>query len=87
MTYILSVNAFQVANSAVERPVSLDGGGGEGTIEIPLSFSPVSLGFGVFQALTSGEVTFNLTGDLDVDTPYGPLSIPIEETQRLSFQR
>jgi LEA14-like dessication related protein len=86
MTYAVSVNSTQVAGSAVEKPVSIAADGGEGTIEIPVSFSPVNLGLGLFQALTSGEATFAVTGDMSVETPYGPLTMPVEETRRLSFQ-
>jgi len=87
MSYTLSVNHSRVAGSTMEKPVSFAAGGGEGTIEIPVSFSPVNLGLGLFQALMSGEATFSLKGNMDVSTPYGPLAIPVDETQRLSFQK
>jgi len=87
LQYALSLNGSPVANSAVEKPVTVAADGGEGSVEIPFSFAPIALGFGVFQALTSGEATFGLAGDLDVKTPYGPLSMPIRETRKLTFQR
>jgi LEA14-like dessication related protein len=87
MTYTLSVNNSQVVSSAVEEPVSFAADGGEGTIEIPVSFSPINMGLSLFQALMSGEATFTVTGDMGVETPYGPLKMPVEETRRVSFRK
>lgn len=80
LTYGLSLGGVEVARSAVTKTVSFDGGGGQGTIEIPISFSPVSLGMGLFRMLSSDESGYAFTGNLSVKTPFGAMVFPIEKT-------
>jgi LEA14-like dessication related protein len=87
LTYGFSLGGVQVAKSSMVKAVSFDAAGGAGTIEIPISFSPVSLGFGLFQMLTSDQAGYEFRGDLKVNTPFGPMTFPLDTTGRAALRR
>lgn len=86
LDYALALGGQTVAEASLARPASLDPGG-SGTIEIPLAFSTVSLGTTVFQALTRGEISYSLTGDADVGTPFGRILLPVASSGQAPVSR
>jgi len=78
--YALSLGDVEVANSAIEQPTALAANGGAGTLQIPLSFSPQQFGLAVFRMLSGGHMGYKLKGIADIGTPYGKMSLPLEQT-------
>ena len=87
LTCALSLGGTRVGSSAVAEAVSLDAAGGAGTLEIPISLSPRSLGSAVFKMLAGRGSDYRLTGDLEVNTPFGPMSIPINKLGKTTFRK
>ena len=48
-------------------------------VSIPIAFSPQSLGIGVFNALIGREAPYGVFGSVDVETRFGPLTLPFNE--------
>lgn len=86
MTYGLTLGKMEVAKSALARPVSLDPNGGEGSVEVPLSFSPRKFGLAALGMLT-GDSSYKLGGEISVKTPYGPMSLPFDRTGKIQLHR
>lgn len=87
MDYALVLAGTPVAEARLVRPVALAADGGSGTLEIPISFSTTSLGVTVFQALARGEIAYALTGQADVETPFGSVRLPFSGVGRTSAAR
>ena len=79
LTYGLSLGETEVANSSLTKAVPFGADGGAGTIDIPISFSPKQMGLAVFQMITGKKAGYTLKGMLDVKTPFGPMSLPINK--------
>lgn len=86
LDYALSLGGAKVAEARVAEPANLEAGG-TGSIQIPLSFSTMTLGTTAFQALTRGDVAYALTGGTDLGTPFGHVELPINSVGRASMSR
>jgi len=86
MAYGLTLGKMEVAKSSLARSVSLDPNGGEGIVEVPISFSPRKFGLAALGMLT-GDSSYKLGGEIDVKTPYGPMSLPFDRTGRIQLHR
>ena len=84
--YNLSLGGTQVANSALAKRVDF-APGGVGTLEIPISFSPASLGMAMLQVLRGENANYALKGAFDVKTPYGPMRLPIDKSGKAQLRR
>jgi len=86
MSYSLMLGTMDVARSSLARPVALGANGGEGTMEIPLSFSPRKFGLAAVAMLT-GNRGYSLTGEVVVKTSYGPMRLPFARSGNISLGR
>jgi LEA14-like dessication related protein len=86
MSYSLMLGTMDVARSSLARPVALGANGGEGTMEIPLSFSPRKFGLAALAMLT-GNRAYSLTGEVVVKTSYGPMRLPFARSGNISLGR
>ncbi len=84
LSYGLSLAGTEVAKSSVRKPVEFSPGE-RSSLEIPISFSPKSLGLAALNLLKGSGASYSLVGDLDVDTPYGPLAMPLNSSGQTSF--
>jgi len=82
MDYVLKLAGAEVASSKLGKRLKLDASGGTGTLKIPLSVSPAAVGVAAFRALTGEKVDYSLRGGLGVDTPFGPLNMPLRSSGR-----
>ena len=48
------------------------------TIELPLTIRPVKLGMAAFQMMHGNSASYRLSGQMNVETPYGPLLMPFD---------
>ncbi len=86
MSYSLMLGSMDVARSSLARPVALGANGGEGTMEIPLSFSPRKFGLAAIGMLT-GNRGYSLSGEIVVKTSYGPMRMPFARSGNISLGR
>ncbi len=86
MSYILTLSSMEVAESSLASPVSLDANDGEGTVEIEISFSPRRFGRAALRLLT-GDTTYQFSGEISVDTRYGPMTLPFDRSGDLKRRR
>ena len=85
MGYDLSLGGSKVVSSRVADAVSFSPGQAQ-TISVPISFSPSSLGLGVFNMLRGEGAGYGLSGSMNVQTPFGPMTLPYSSTGRTSFK-
>ena len=86
MSYSLMLGSMDVARSSLARPVALAANGGEGTMEVPLSFSPRKFGLAALGMLT-GNRSYSMTGEIVVKTSYGPMRLPFAKSGNISLGR
>lgn len=87
LDYALSLGGVDVAKSSLAKAVAFEANGGAGTVEIPIAFSPKSLGLGVLRMLGGNGSAYDLSGTMAVKTPYGKMSLPLEAIGRAGFKR
>lgn len=87
LKYALSLGGTEVANSALARSVAFGADGGTGTVDIPVSFSPKSLGLAVFRMLMGKGSGYELNGDMNANTDFGPMSLPLKGIGNTLFSR
>jgi hypothetical protein len=75
-----------VAGTGLDTATAI-GAGEEGALSVPISFSPSGLGGAVLNLLRGDGSGYEMAGTLDVDTPFGPVSLPFEHAGRTAFQR
>ncbi|MFO8012167.1 MAG: hypothetical protein R6X20_02565 [Phycisphaerae bacterium] len=68
-------------------PVQFAADGGSAVVKLPLSLSPKQLGMAAWQVLTGQGAGYDLTGTMDVTTPYGPMALPIRRIGETVFRK
>jgi len=85
--YRLALADTEIASAKVQQSAKFAEKGGEGDLEIPLSFSPKKLGLAVFQMLMGAEAGYSLDGTMDMQTPYGPIPMPFTSLGKVPFRK
>jgi LEA14-like dessication related protein len=65
----------EVGGSKLSNPVTLPAGQST-TLDIPLSFSPRAAGLGLVNLLKGNQIAYKVSGSMDANTRFGPLSLP-----------
>jgi len=86
LKYDLSLGGKQIASTAIESGASFQPGG-SANLSIPISFSPSSLGLAAFNMLSGEGSGYSIVGDMDVTTPFGPLTYPFSKSGETRFLR
>lgn len=73
----LELAGSQVSSAAVTDALSLKPGD-SGTIEIPVNLSLAKLGLSAFNALRGKDTGYRLKGDMAIETPFGPMTLPLD---------
>ncbi|HRP62552.1 MAG TPA: LEA type 2 family protein [Phycisphaerales bacterium] len=85
MNYALSLGGHQIVSTSLNRSASFVAGG-TGDIAIPISFSPRNLGLAAFNIFTGKGSSYDLVGDLNVSTPFGPITLPFQRQGDTTFK-
>lgn len=78
MSYALSLGGTTVADTRIDKALSLAASGGKGRLEIPISFKPVNMGMAVFNMLRGSDSTYRIVGNMNADTPFGAINLPYD---------
>ncbi|MCA9290986.1 MAG: LEA type 2 family protein [Phycisphaerales bacterium] len=84
LNYALALGGVEVADAGLSKAMSIRPGTST-SIEIPLSFSPKSLGLAAFNMLTGSGASYDLSGGLAAGTPFGPITLPFSRSGQTSF--
>jgi LEA14-like dessication related protein len=76
----------EIARTSVSNAVSLKPGETQ-TIQIALSFSPRTVGMGLLNLLRGSEIAYKLRGELEANTRFGPLSLPLSRIGNTPVRR
>lgn len=87
LTYALNLGDVEVASATLRKSMSFAKEGGAGTIEIPVSFKPSSLGLALFRMLGGSSAEYMFQGEMDVTTPYGELPLPVSSVGKLLMSK
>jgi LEA14-like dessication related protein len=86
-TYVLSLGDVEVARTAVTDVVGFGPSGGVGELEIPISVSPAKLGLAAFRMLQGSGASYALQGVMAANTPFGEMSLPINQSGRTPIRK
>jgi LEA14-like dessication related protein len=87
MSYSLALADQQVLRSGGDFKAKFAANGGANTLDIPISFSPSSLGLAGFRMLTGQGAGYNIGGSMNFDTPFGPIDLPYQRAGKTVFKR
>ncbi len=87
LRYALSLGDVEVANSSLAKAVAFGANDGQGEIELPINISPQQAGFGLFRMLSGSGSSYKFNGTMDVGTPFGPMSMPVQKAGNALFKR
>ena len=76
----------EVGGSKLSNPVSLPSGQAT-KLEIPLSFSPRAVGIGLVNLLKGDQIAYKVSGSIDANTRYGPLTLPFSHVGNTAVTR
>jgi LEA14-like dessication related protein len=77
LDYTLRLDGTQIVTSQA-RPGADFAAGVKGQVRIPVSFSPVALGAGVYRLLTGSAARYNLSGTLQLGSRFGSMQLPLD---------
>ena len=77
----LEVGSSRLASSANLQP------GQTGTLELPLAFSPRAAGMGLLNLLRGNQIAYKISGSIDANTRFGPLSLPFSRIGNTAVTR
>jgi LEA14-like dessication related protein len=86
IAYGLSLAGSDVANETSRQSGSV-AGGQTGGLDVPIGFSPLGLGVGIVQTLLGSSASYALSGQLEVSTPFGPMSLGFDDSGRAAMSR
>jgi len=72
---LFALGGLDVGSSKVSNSVKLPAGHIT-TVEIPLAFSPRAAGIGIVNLLKSDQIAYQVSGSIDANTRFGPVTLP-----------
>jgi LEA14-like dessication related protein len=82
----VSLGGTHVADASAV-PLDSLAGGESARVNIPISFSPMSLGTAALSLFKGEASSYGLDGLLSLGTPFGPLATPVTRTGTVPFLR
>ncbi len=82
----IALGGQEVGGSKLTNPVTLSAGQAT-TIEMPLSFSPRAVGIGLVNLLRGNQIAYKVSGSIDANTRFGPLSLPFSHVGNTAVTR
>jgi LEA14-like dessication related protein len=76
----------EVGGSKLANPVNLPAGQAT-TLDVPLSFSPRAAGMGLVNLLRGNQIAYKVSGSIDANTRFGPLSLPFSHIGNTAVTR
>lgn len=86
LNYAVSLGGTKVAESSVAEPRKF-AAGGENTLEIPLSIKPINLGLAAFNMLRGSGANYEMSGLMNLGTPYGQIDMPYNKSGKTTFKK
>jgi len=87
LAYALTLGKTKVADASIAKPLALAANGGKGTLEIPIKLSPTDLGASLLGMITGDGAGYSLAGNAAINTPFGPMNLPVEKVGKTVFSR
>ena len=81
-----ALGGLDVASSNVSNAVKLPAGQMT-TIEIPILFSPRAAGVGLVNLLKANQIAYQVSGSVDANTRFGPLTLPFSHIGNTNVSR
>jgi len=76
----------EVGSSKLANPVNLPAGQAA-ILEVPLSFSPRAAGIGLVNLLRGNQIAYKVSGSIDANSRFGPLSLPFSHIGNTPISR
>lgn len=77
----LALGGRDIGRTSIREALGL-GPGKRGTLEAPISFSPVQFGASILNMLRGANADYRLDGAIEGATPFGPITLPFERAGR-----
>lgn len=84
--YALKLGGTDIVATEVSKAASFKPGQNR-TLEIPIRFKPSSLGLAAFNMLGGKDAKFELSGDMQLSTRFGALSLPYRQSGTTVLER
>ncbi len=84
MNYDLTLAGVNIANASLSEAASF-GIGSSANLQIPLSFSPIKLGLAAFNMLKGDGAAYHITGNMTLQSPFGPMNLPFDSAGNTDF--
>ena len=81
-----ALGGLDVGSSKLASPINLPAGQAA-TLEVPLSFSPRAVGVGLVNLLRGNQIAYKVSGSVDANTRFGPLSLPFSHIGNTPISR
>ncbi|MFL6580593.1 MAG: LEA type 2 family protein [Burkholderiales bacterium] len=81
-----ALGGLDVASTKLPNPVKLPAGQAT-IIEIPLSFSPRAAGVGIVNLLKANQIAYQVSGSIDANSRFGPLTLPFNHIGNTTVSR
>jgi LEA14-like dessication related protein len=81
-----SLGSQEVGRTSLVKPLSLQPGQ-TGTLQVPLAFSPRAIGVSVFNLLRGDQIAYKLSGSMEANTRFGPITLPISRIGNTPVKR
>ena len=75
-----------IGSSRLANPVTLPAGQAT-TLDVSLSFSPRTVGVGLVNLLRGNQIAYKVSGSVDANTRFGPLSLPFSHVGNTAVTR
>jgi len=86
MKYTLSLAGKQIVTTSAQQGVKFEPGK-SAAVAIPVEFSPSSLGLAAFNVLRGKGASYRLNGNMELNTPYLPVSLPFDRSGSTTFSK
>ena len=86
LSYGLSLGGVSVGKAGARNAVSF-GPGGSQRLTVPLSFSPLDAGMGLFKMLSGSGGSYEIAGTIKAGTPFGAIDLPYSSKGDTTFRK
>ncbi len=81
-----ALGGIEVGSSNLASPVKLSAGQ-SATIDVPLAFSPRTVGVGLMNLLRGNQIAYKVAGSMEADSRFGAISLPFSHIGNTAVTR
>jgi LEA14-like dessication related protein len=86
LAYNLSLANVPIGEASLGQSTTISAND-SGLVQLPISFRPMDFGGALWDIVCGRGTGYDMTGNLEVDTPFGPMHLPFNKSSETTLKK